>query len=614
MQWPKVSILIPTYNRPRLFELALNSALEQDYKNIEIVICDDSTNDETAQLVEKYQLNHKNIFYHRNEQRLGQFNNDVRLFELAQGEYINYLMDDDLFHPNKISKMMRYFLSEDGSLVALVTSHRQVIDEHGNHIPDLSVTAKLFEKDTKLNGRDAARFMLQNNFNFIGEPTTVLFRKSDIERFGAFAGRDYGCNVDQATWLRLLGKGSLVYCSDTLSYFRLHGNQQLVSTKMVLKGAADYEHAVLHATSEDFFSTNETAYIQTIRNCLKYSLGVLTRTTKTEQLTEEDLWDFEEIRELSKRLMRRLPYPSQVNELPLVSVLIPANDPRYLQSAVDSVLMQTYPNVEIVVCDASTNDSVQQSLLLYTTRHSNIHYIRNESNRKVDSMQTCLNYAKGELISFLLDDDLFHENKLEKMVRYYLTQPNVKLISSFLQPFDDTGKTVDITGWPTPLFNEDRLVLARELGDLTLLNAQNIIGEPSAVLFVRDALGEQFGYFHGERYDALSALASLLSILSEGNAIYIAEPLSYIRQRVEHNEQKTKIIARAIPELFHLIRAAHDKGFLVGELQYKKSLLNHIRQVSYLMDALLDRGQLDESLDKGAVEREFATSIATILS
>ena len=64
---PLVSILIPTYNRPHYFKIALESALAQTYSNIEIIIGDDSTNDETETLIhEQYLPHYKNVTYIRN--------------------------------------------------------------------------------------------------------------------------------------------------------------------------------------------------------------------------------------------------------------------------------------------------------------------------------------------------------------------------------------------------------------------------------------------------------------------------------------------------------------------------------------------------------------------
>ncbi len=64
---PLVSILIPTYNRPHYFKIALESALAQTYSNIEIIVGDDSTNNETEKLIYRdYLHKHKHITYIRN--------------------------------------------------------------------------------------------------------------------------------------------------------------------------------------------------------------------------------------------------------------------------------------------------------------------------------------------------------------------------------------------------------------------------------------------------------------------------------------------------------------------------------------------------------------------
>lgn len=103
---PLVSVLIPTYNRPHYFEKALCSVLEQTYPNVEIIIGDDSTNDETEKVLQKYLCKHSNIIYIKNRSTFGQFENALMLLNKANGEYINFLMDDDLFHVNKIQKMI----------------------------------------------------------------------------------------------------------------------------------------------------------------------------------------------------------------------------------------------------------------------------------------------------------------------------------------------------------------------------------------------------------------------------------------------------------------------------------------------------------------------------
>lgn len=272
---PLVSILIPTYNRPRFFEQALKSALNQSYPNIEILVGDDSTNNETEQLMERYLKQHSNIRYYKNEENMGQFLNDIKLFDLSNGDYINYLMDDDLFYPQKIEKMIRWFLDDPKEQIKVVTSHRQLIDEEGSALPDWPATRRFYTEDTVEEGITIGNIVVGNSFNCIGEPTTVLFRKKDLkEPFGMFAGRTYGCNVDVATWMNLLSDGKLVYISETLSCFRSHNEQQQNNPVQKIQGAADYAHSILNAPSKGFLQ-NQTEYRDAIRYCLQYVDSIL---------------------------------------------------------------------------------------------------------------------------------------------------------------------------------------------------------------------------------------------------------------------------------------------------------------------------------------------------
>ncbi len=94
------------------------------------------------------------------------------------------------------------------------------MDAEGNLLPDVYSTMRLFYTDTIIDGPQLGNMVIMNQKNYIGEPTTVLFRKSDLtEPYGLFDKRQYLCNVDVASWLSLLSKGKAVYIAETLSYF-----------------------------------------------------------------------------------------------------------------------------------------------------------------------------------------------------------------------------------------------------------------------------------------------------------------------------------------------------------------------------------------------------------
>lgn len=95
MNYPKVSILIPTYNRAALLTACLDSVLAQDYPNVEVIISDNHSTDNTPDTVKKY-LTDRWVRYYRNETNLGVIPNWKKLlYDYATGEYGKLLCDDD---------------------------------------------------------------------------------------------------------------------------------------------------------------------------------------------------------------------------------------------------------------------------------------------------------------------------------------------------------------------------------------------------------------------------------------------------------------------------------------------------------------------------------------
>ncbi|NSL68465.1 glycosyltransferase [Bacillus toyonensis] len=281
-QMPLVSVLIPTYNRPKYFQIALESVIKQTYKNIEIIVTDDSTNDETYKCIQPYLDKYRNVFYYKNSNTIGGARNFIHAFEKSNGEYINFLMDDDVFAPNKIEMMLAYFLEDYAHEITLITSYRSFIDENGNSIPDTIHNQRRFQQITSLDGKQAGNSLI-SEFNWIGEPTTPLFRKKDLpEPFGIFSGRLYRSGVDLVAWLNLLSKGKLLYIPEPLSSLRLHANNISKSPHMMLNALQDLMHLIFHAKKYSYLE-EECEYKKAIKNIYKF-LWVVKRQ---ENLNEE---------------------------------------------------------------------------------------------------------------------------------------------------------------------------------------------------------------------------------------------------------------------------------------------------------------------------------------
>jgi len=131
MEEPLVSIIIATYNRERYIKKALESALNQTYKNFEIIVIDDSENEETEKIIKL--LNRKEIKYIKNEVRLGFVKSLNKSIGIAKGKYIARLDDDDSWCDTKKLEKQIKFLEENPGYV-LVGGGAILIDEKGKEL------------------------------------------------------------------------------------------------------------------------------------------------------------------------------------------------------------------------------------------------------------------------------------------------------------------------------------------------------------------------------------------------------------------------------------------------------------------------------------------------
>lgn len=222
-EFPLVSVLILTYNNVKFLKSALESVFNQTYKNIEIIIGDDSSNDEVENLVKKYIAQYRNIKYINNEGKLGGYgkNNRINLYKESRGEFISFLNHDDIYEVNRIEIMVSAFLKNKS--ITLVTSGKKCINSNGEII---SESAFRDSKNIIIDGKDAGKKLLYDMSNFIGEPTTAMFKKKCIEdELTNYNNEHIYALGDVTMWLKVLKKGKLLFIPQNLSSFRIHEGQ-----------------------------------------------------------------------------------------------------------------------------------------------------------------------------------------------------------------------------------------------------------------------------------------------------------------------------------------------------------------------------------------------------
>lgn len=107
-----ISFLIPTYNRPEKTIRAIMSALNQTYRNIEIIVTDNSENEDTHLLI-KSLINDPRLFYYHNNKNIGLLNNWKKAFSYANGELIKILFSDDWVEQHYCEQTVKYFIENE---------------------------------------------------------------------------------------------------------------------------------------------------------------------------------------------------------------------------------------------------------------------------------------------------------------------------------------------------------------------------------------------------------------------------------------------------------------------------------------------------------------------
>ena len=227
---PLVSIIIPTFNRPEYFKIALESALNQTYKNFEIFISDNSTTDDTENLIQSYLKKFSNIKYFRHKNFSANDNWDfARSYNNPDAEFVNWLLDDDFFYPQKLEIMVEALQKNPDC--SICSSVRNVIDANGNIIEQMPHFEEfpMLKNSGKISGESAGKLLLSVGTNYIGEPTTALIRKKFLRDNDLCWNDDengFFALLDVSTWCQLLSQGNLFWIGDkALSAFRRHAGQ-----------------------------------------------------------------------------------------------------------------------------------------------------------------------------------------------------------------------------------------------------------------------------------------------------------------------------------------------------------------------------------------------------
>lgn len=133
------------------------------------------------------------------------------------------------------------------------------------------------------------------------------------------------------------------------------------------------------------------------------------------------------------------------DERPRVTIGLPVyNGERYLQESIDSLVGQTFPDFELLICDNGSTDRTEEICRDYQARDPRVHYQRNPKNLGVfGNHARCFSLARGEYFFWAADDDIRAPAFLEKCVAVLDAEPEVVIAYTAIQVIDENGDPVD---------------------------------------------------------------------------------------------------------------------------------------------------------------------------
>jgi glycosyltransferase involved in cell wall biosynthesis len=247
---PLVSVIIPTYNRPHYLCLAIESVCRQTYRNLEIIVADDSVSSVNQPVMDTF--TDERIRHRRNEVNLGMHENKVTGYREARGKYIANLDDDDIWESDFLEKLIP-FLEADPELSVAFSDH-SIIDAEGR------IDEAATERSTRRYKRDVLKPGVHRPFYRIGLVNNsvpmvqaAVFRRSavDLEDFPEPVGTvsDY--------WLVYLacrsGQGAY-YTPERLTRYRVHAQSETRTGKLrTCSGLVYcYQHLLQDARLQEF--------------------------------------------------------------------------------------------------------------------------------------------------------------------------------------------------------------------------------------------------------------------------------------------------------------------------------------------------------------------------
>lgn len=218
---------------------------------------------------------------------------------------------------------------------------------------------------------------------------------------------------------------------------------------------------------------------------------------------------------------------------PLVSIIIPAYRPDFLDACLESAISQAYRKLEILVLDDSPGYEVEKITQRFAELDARITYVRNSPPLgEPDNLTKGIRLAQGDFIKPLYDDDILEPDAVKLLMGAFHAVPDARLAAGQRSPIDAAQLLGEAMLGPPLAVSSGRLRGTEVIGQI-LSRGSNNLGEPTCMMFRRkDALGiaeRNVMTLFGRLCYGAGDVALALHLLSRGDLAYVAQPIAQFR-------------------------------------------------------------------------------------
>ncbi|WP_312513322.1 glycosyltransferase [Stutzerimonas nitrititolerans] len=523
---PVLSVIIPAYNYARYLRQCVQSVLDQGFTDIEILVLDNGSTDETPEVMAAFR-GEPRVRYMRNRHNYGAGHNWMNGLRIAQGRYFTFLSADDYFNEGHLARLLPVL--ETHPQVAVGYTGIRWVDGQGQPLNQPRHPG--YRDADYVGGRnEVADLLIHDNYM---TPSAVIYRREAFRRtwraVKTIGAGDWDMVVQMAEQ-----HPDFIFADTKGVSYRWHGAQD--SNRFYASTAPLADHlsiveGVFQRNAQDHLKGREREVAEHIeRRLARYPDELHSPLGKR-----------------AKALMERLEALAQFNEAPLFSIIVTTyNRPSLLEDALASIGSQTLRDFEVVL----VNDHGEPVEGLLEHCEFSITYLRQGRNQGPAAARNAAHHlARGRYLVYLDDDDLFLPEHLHTLAGALEAHPDEVVYSDALFVAEQIdGERRHVLGeeqrYPHELYSHERLLV------------DNYI--PINTFACPRALVAQVGGFD-ERLSGLEDWDFLLRLAAKVDFHHVRQDTVQVRMRVDVDERRSLQALKDYAALYRKIYARYPR-------------------------------------------------------